>query len=101
MKRVLIIDTSMKERGSSLANLMRNSAETQSPWAAFSEQSALWSAENLKSLADSWPDLAAQKLSLGGATLKDIAEVYARLGFAVEILTGDQGLKSHEPSMPV
>jgi hypothetical protein len=92
---------SRKEQGSALADLMRKSAEAQTPWAAFSDQSALGSAENLKSLADSWPDLAAQKLSLGAATIKDIAEYYARLVFAVEILTGNQGLKSHEPSTPV
>ena len=91
---------SRKERGEALADLMRKSADQQSPWAAFSEQSVLWSAERLKSLADSWPDLAAQKLSLGDLMIKDVAEYYAQMGFAVEILTGDQGLKAYQPAAP-
>jgi hypothetical protein len=92
---------SRKERGEALADLMRKSADEESPWAAFSDQSILWSAEKLKALADTWPNLAAQKLSLGDATIKDVAGHYAQLGYAVEILTGDQGLKAYEPAAPV
>ncbi len=92
---------SRKERGEALAELMRKSADEESPWAAFSDQSVLWSAEKLKDLADSWPELAAQKLSLGDATIKDVAGYYAQLGYAVEILTGDHGLKAYEPVAPV
>jgi len=92
---------SRKERGEALANLMRKSADEESPWAAFSDQSILWSAEKLKVLANSWPDLAARKLSLGDATIKDVAEYYAQMGYEVEILTGDQGLKAYEPVAPV
>lgn len=92
---------SRRERGEALADLMRKSADEESPWAAFSDQSVLWSAEKLKSLADSWPDLAAQKLSLGDATIKDVANHYAQSGCAVEILTGDQGLKACQPAVPV
>ena len=92
---------SRKERGEALANLMRKSADEESPWAAFSDQSMLWSAEKLKSLADSWPNLAARKLSLGDATIMDVANHYAQSGCAVEILTGDQGLKAYQPTVPV
>ncbi len=92
---------SRMERGEALADIMRKSADEKSPWAAFSDQSVLWSAENLKSLADSWPNLAAQRLSLGDATIKDVADHYAQIGYAAEILTGDQGLKAHEPPAPV
>lgn len=42
-----------KERGEALADLMRKSADEETPWAAFSDQSALWSTEKLKALADS------------------------------------------------
>ena len=84
-----------------MADLMRKSAEQESPWAAFSDQSILWSVEKLKVLADCWPELAAQKLSLGDATIKDVAEYYAQVGYAVEILIGDQGLKAYEPLVPV
>jgi len=91
---------SRKERGEALAELMRNSADQQTPWAAFSDQSVLWSPDKLKLLADTWPDLAAQKLSLGDATIMDVAEYYAQMNCQVEILTGDHGLKSYEPSTP-
>jgi hypothetical protein len=89
-----------KECAEALANLMRKSADVESPWAAFSDQSVLWSAGKLKGLADTWPALAVQKLSLGDATIKDVADHYAQMGYAVEILTGDQGLKAHEPVKP-
>lgn len=80
---------------------MRKSADENTPWAAFSDQSLLWSPEKLKILSDTWPELADQKLSLGDATIKDVAEYYAQMGFQVEILTGDQGLKAYEPLAPV
>jgi hypothetical protein len=83
-----------------LAELIRKSADGHSPWAAFSEQTFLWSKEKLKNLADTWPNLAVQRLSLADATIKDVAEYYAQTGFHVEILTGDQGLKAYEPVTP-
>ena len=86
-----------RERAKELACLMRKTADHKSPWAAFSEQSILWTPDKLKELAKYWPDLVAQKLSLGDATIKDVADYYAQAGFTVEILTGDQGLKSYEP----
>jgi len=91
---------SRRERGQALAELMRLSAQERTPWAAFSEQSTLWSSEKLIRLADTWPPLADQKVSLGDATIKDVAEYYAQMSFEVEILTGDQGLKAYEPTSP-
>ncbi len=91
---------SRKERAEALAELMRKSADEQSPWAAFAAQSPLWSPEKLKELAKSWPDAAVQGLSLGDATIKDIANYYSQAGYAVEILTGDAGLKAYEPVRP-
>lgn len=91
---------SRRERGEGLADLMRQSANQQSPWAAFSEQSDLWSTEKLIQLADTWPQLADQRISIGDATIKDVAEYYAQMNCQVEILTGDQGLKAYEPAAP-
>lgn len=92
---------SRRERGESLAELMKKSANQETPWAAFSEQSVLWSPKKLLALAESWPTLAAQNLSLGDATIKDVAEYYAQMGYRVEILTGDAGLKAYEPAAPM
>ena len=39
-------------------------------------------------------------MSLGDATIKDVAEYYAESGYKVEILTGDKGLKAYQPSAP-
>ena len=40
--------------------------------------------------------------SLGDASIVDVANYYASAGFAVEIFTGDQGLKAYEPpTLPV
>ena len=90
---------SRKERAEALADLIAKSADQKTPWAAFSDQTVLWSPEKFKILADSWPELAAAKLSIGDATIKDVANYYAEMGYNVEILTGDQGLKSYEPGV--
>ena len=88
------------ERASSLAKYLREAADAQSPWAAFTDQSPLWQAENLRALADSWPELAKGGTSIGDATIKDVAEYYAKAGYHVEILTGDAGLKAYQPVQP-
>lgn len=89
------------ERAGSLANYLREAADAASPWAAFTDQSQLWQAENLRALAENWPALAAGGTSIGDATIKDVAEYYAKAGYSVEILTGDAGLKAYEPVKPV
>lgn len=89
------------ECASSLATYLREAAEAQSPWAAFTDQSSLWQADNLRLLAETWPRLASGGLSIGDATIKDVAEYYAKAGYYVEILTGDEGLKSYEPIQPI
>ncbi len=91
---------SRRERAEALADLMTKSADQRSPWAAFSEQNVLWSSEKLKKLAGVWPDLAVSRLSIGDATIKNVADYYSQMGFMVEIMTGDQGLKSYEPLHP-
>lgn len=84
-----------------LARYIRKAAEETEPWAAFSHQSDLWSKEGLIQLSRSWPELAVQGLGIGDTTIKDVAEFYANTGtLEVEILTGDQGLKSYQPSKP-
>lgn len=48
-----------------LSEIIVKVATAEEPWAAFTSQSELWSEENLKKLADEWPKLAAEKLSIG------------------------------------
>ena len=89
------------EAAQALAKLMAAAADEKTPWAAFTDQSVLWEAEELKKLAIEWPELAARRISIGDATIKTVAEHYARSGYQVEIFTGDEGLKAYEPSVPV
>lgn len=89
-----------RERALDLADLIRKSADETTPWAAFTEQAALWSADNLKKLAETWPDLAAAHLAIGDATIKDVAEYYGSMGFDVRLLSGDAQLAAFEPSPP-
>jgi hypothetical protein len=89
-----------RERALDLADLMRKAADETTPWAAFTEQADLWSGDNLKKLADTWPDLAAARLALGDATIKDVAEYYSAMGFEVSILSGDSQLAAFEPPRP-
>jgi len=80
---------------------MTKVAEETSPWAAFTVQLEQWDVENLKKLAGEWPELTKQCLSIGDATIKNVAQYYADLGSYVEILTGDEGLKAYQPPEPL
>lgn len=80
-----------------LMELIHSSADELSPWAAFTEQSGLWSAEKIKDLSAKWVETVDSRQSLGDASIVHVAEYYHELGFVVEILTGDAGLKAYEP----
>ena len=84
-----------------LAEIIRKAATASEPWAAFTDQSVLWHTEALLKLADAWPALAAAKLSIGDATIKEVAEYYAQTGRAVEILTTDRQLQAYTPAASV
>lgn len=79
-----------------LAEIIRRTAAEETPWAAFSDQHTLWTPEKLVELADIWPTVC-KNLSIGDATIKNVADHYAAANYTVEILTGDGGLKSVEP----
>lgn len=83
-----------------LTDHLKHTVDALSPWAAFTDQSALWEAKNLQELANAWPQLAVGGTSIGDATIKHVAEYYARAGYEVEILTGDEGLKAYESKKP-
>lgn len=88
--------------GHAFADIIAATADQISPWAAFTEQSELWKKENLKVLAERWRERVISGQSLGDASIVDVANYYASAGFAVEIFTGDQGLKAYEPpTLPV
>lgn len=89
-----------RELALSLAEKMKMAADETTPWAAFTDQQDLWDSDGLKNLADEWPEMAVQGISLGDATIKTVADKYVRAGFYVEILTGDLGLKALEPAPP-
>ncbi|MFO0755393.1 MAG: hypothetical protein U0359_02815 [Byssovorax sp.] len=84
-------------RASELGKLIALTADGTSPWAAFTQQSELWSPEGLRALSTTWPHVAANRLSIGDATIGKVAAYYADCGYAVEILTGDAQLKALEP----
>jgi hypothetical protein len=85
----------------SLSKHLSDAADANTPWAAFTDQSAPWDTSNLLELADTWPDLAVGGTSIGDATIKNVAEYYAQAAYIVEILTGDEGLKAYEPIKPI
>lgn len=84
-----------------LVRIIQKALDKESPWAQFSEQAELWTATELHKLIKEWPDQANQRLSIGDATIKSVAEYYAKVnGWEVEIMTGDEGLKAYEPTKP-
>lgn len=85
------------ELATQLSEIIRKTANGKEPWAAFTQQSVMWDQESLIKLANEFPQFAVQKLSIGDVTIKNVADYYATLGCAVEILTGDHGLRAHNP----
>lgn len=83
----------------SFAEFIKKAADETTPWAAFTHQSELWNKDGLKNLADRWKGTAVSGQSLGDASIVDVVNYYAEAGYQVEILTGDEGLKTYEPQV--
>ncbi|MDZ8237166.1 MAG: hypothetical protein RMZ69_08360 [Nostoc sp. ChiQUE01a] len=91
------------EIAQAFADILVKVADGVIPWGVFETQvGELWNSEQLKQLASEWPILASRKFSIGDATIKTVAEYYAKTSstFQVEIFTGDGGLKAYEPVSP-
>ena len=67
--------------GDTLANLISQTADSKSPWAAFTEQSTLWKPDKLKALAERWKETVICGQSLGDASIVDVADYYAQMGY--------------------
>lgn len=89
---------SRRECAQNLADIILKCAQSQSPWATFSEHTELWSSEKLEQLAKDWPEMANRGMSMGDVTIRNVAEYYAQMNFVVEILTADHDLKAYEPT---
>ena len=85
------------ECATELAKILRSVTNGNEPWAAFTEQSVLFSNEVLLEIADNWPERAAGRTSIGDFMILSVANYYSQAGISVQLLTGDAGLKAHEP----
>lgn len=91
------------EIAQAFADILVKVADGVIPWGIFETQvGELWNSAQLKQLATEWPTLASRKFSIGDATIKTVAEYYAKTSstFQIEIFTGDGGLKAYEPATP-
>ena len=80
-----------------LVEMVGDAIEGRSPWVAFGQQTPLWEPTILQTALERWPLLAARKVSLADDSISQVADYYSKLGHAVEILTGDAGLKALQP----
>jgi hypothetical protein len=88
------------ETSKRLGGIIEKAADEKTPWAAFDFQNRLWAADELHRIAREWPEKASQGITIGDFTISAVADFYAKRGRQVEILTGDNGLKSLEPVAP-
>ncbi len=84
----------------SLAKLIVQCVDQQSPWAAFEDQSKLWDRDALRGLAETWPEQAKSGVQMGDLTIRRIADYYQQAGQHCEILSGDAGVKAYESAKP-
>ena len=88
--------------GEEFAQIMINTADEKSPWAAFTEQSGLLrNPENFKKLAEKWKITVIGGQALGDASIVEVVKYYTDLGYEVESFTGDEGLKAYEPTVEI
>lgn len=93
-------DPNRFERAKTLVELIRKSADNESPWTVFSEQTSLWSAKELPNLITNWPSAAVEGLSIGDFSILEIAKKYREEFEDVTIYTEDNQLKAHAPLPP-
>ena len=80
------------------ADFILKSIEGQEPWDIFTNQTNLFDEENFKKLVEKWRELSMSGISMGDASIIQIAQHYDSKNFTVEIYTGDDGLKAYEPA---
>lgn len=80
------------------ADFIVKSIDGTEPWDVFTNQAALFSKESFKELVSKWRELSQSGISMGDASIIQVAGYYNSLGYTVEIYTGDSGLKSYEPA---
>lgn len=79
------------------ADFILRSIEGLEPWDVFTNQTNLFDEENFKKLVETWRDLSMSGISMGDASIIQVAQHYESKNFTVEIYTGDAGLKAYEP----
>lgn len=84
----------------SLAHLIIQCVDEQSPWAAFEDQGKLWDREALRKLASTWPEQAKSGLQIGDLTIRKIVDYYHQAGQRCEIRSGDADVKAYESPKP-
>ncbi len=68
------------------------------PWDIFTNQNVLFGNDNMKTLVDNWRQLALSGISMGDASIIQVAYHYDKNGCTTEIFTGDSGLKAYQPA---
>ena len=80
------------------AGFILKSIDGLEPWDIFTNQTNLFEEENFKKLVETWRNLAMSGISMGDASIIQVAQHYESKNFNVEIYTGDTGLKAYEPA---
>lgn len=80
------------------AEFILKSIKGTEPWDIFTNQATLFDEENFMKLVKRWQDLSMSGISMGDASIIQVAEHYASRNFTAEIFTGDTGLKAYEPA---
>lgn len=90
------------KKAKEFVRFVHDAIDGKSPWVPFMGQGELWKKESLKSWVEDWGNQVQTGLSMGDASIQQVADFYNNAGYCVEIFTGDAGLKSREPgpSMP-
>ena len=80
------------------ADFILKSIHGTEPWDIFTNQNELFDEVKFSELVEKWRSLAISGISMGDASILQVAELYASKNFTAEIFTGDTGLKSYEPA---
>lgn len=90
--------TDPKQYIDKFADFILKSINGSEPWDIFTNQTELFDEVKFKDLVERWRNLAMSGISMGDASIIQVAEMYASKNFTAEIFTGDSGLKAYEPA---
>lgn len=79
------------------ADFIEKALDGTEPWDIFTNQEELFKPEKIREWISNWRKLSPSGISMGDASIIQVAYMYDKYGFTAEIYTADAGLSAYQP----